>query len=258
MGHSDAARADSQHLCKPVAPWLKICYADFITIVCVAIFAFYVVWGASYSVRMVRWFRTRRLSREHNADPEATLVGTHQTRRGLRSMLHQHTARSPTLSLQRFMHRSANGHGFVPPTDFLHDLPPSSPSASSDSSNGCDSPTVQDDPQFHERLRLARFRFPAQAPLSRTPQLIDIQDAFSTPELGRRGSQWSDDTLDDEDISFNPYWTHKHGSPSKGASFGMLNFEDAKLEEEAVAQRGFKTPPPAYSAGGRSEPPRQT
>ena len=46
------------------------------------------------------------------------------------------------------------------------------------------------------------------------------------------------------DLLFNPYWTHKHGSLAQGQSFGMLNFEDAMSPE--VAEDVPDTPPPTY------------
>ena len=46
------------------------------------------------------------------------------------------------------------------------------------------------------------------------------------------------------DLLFNPYWTHKHGSLAQGQSFGMLNFEDAMSPE--VGEHVPDTPPPTY------------
>ena len=143
------------------------------------------------------------------------------------------------------MHRGGNTHSFVPPTNFLPDLPHPSPSAASDSSDGRDSPCVQNDPVLQERLRMSRFRFPPP-PRSPTPPPIDIEDFFSPLASSPRSHGCSNDTVNDHlgDLLFNPYWTQSQSKLAQGQSFGMLNFEDA-MSVQAQEQIP-NTPPPAY------------
>lgn len=145
-------------------------------------------------------------------------------------------SRSPTLHLQRFIRRSARGCALVPPTFMLPNAPPPSPSGSSDSSGtGSPASAQSRNPELHERLRLARFRFP---PHGQSVRPTDFPDLFSPPpSSSRRNSsncaQTNVDTLNEDDgWVFNQYYRHKHGKSSEGASYGMLNFYDAKLDEE--------------------------
>lgn len=177
---------------------------------------------------------------------------------------------SPTLRLQRFINRSARGHALVPSTMIFHELPPASPSSSSDSS-GSGSPTVAQtrNNELHERPRLARFRFP---PRERAARPVDVPDVFSPPSSScRRDSGYSTRThadtlvdIDDEDSLFNPYCTHKSGKgASDGASFAMLNFLDPRLDEDLVeTPLAYDTSaiptrppsPPADASAGRHGP----
>ncbi|KAI0086968.1 hypothetical protein BDY19DRAFT_957683 [Irpex rosettiformis] len=251
MDHSETPRSGSgKKACRLVASWMNICYVDFITIVCVVIFACYVIWGANYTIRLIKWLR-KKVSGPRTKDPEANLERTGRHRMDPRAFFRRDrdVSHSPTLRLQRFMHRSGDVHGFVPPTDYLPNSPPSSPSAGSDSSDGRNSLHVQNDPVLQERLRMARFCFPSP-PRSPTPPPADVEDFFSPLNASPRSSGCSNDTVGDHlsDLIFNPYWTQKHGQLAQGQSFGMLNFEDAMSPQ--AEERIPDTPPPTYDEAG--------
>ncbi|KAI0344436.1 hypothetical protein BDW22DRAFT_1354462 [Trametopsis cervina] len=250
-------------MCQAIAPWLRICSVDALTIGGLVLVLCYVVWGIDPTVNCVRWLRWKLFTRLGVDDEERLIAGRGarharrpQSQSGMIPVAYKgyiqgnsHSSdatrrhsRSSTVLLQRFMHRSSEGGGFVPPTTFLPDLPHSSPSASSDNSNGFNSPTVLDDAEFNERLRLARFRFPPRSP-PRSRPVEEEDDFFSLGSLSPCESLCSGDLSLDQDLLLNPYWTHKGNNPSEGASFGMLNFEDSKMDEGEDAQR---SPPPSY------------
>ncbi|KAI0772186.1 hypothetical protein BC629DRAFT_1529852 [Irpex lacteus] len=237
---SASAQSNGQHTCRLVASWMKICYVDFITIVCVVIFACYVIWGLNLTIRLVSWVRRKfRGNRITLSDTEANLEGRGNTPRRIGPFFRKY--QRDASRLQRFMH----GPGLVPPTSFLPNLP--------SESNSPQDQVPPHDAQLQERLRMARFCFP-QAPVTASPPPPDAPTNLPLPPFSRPVANTHDPFNDYDhtaDLMFNPFWnshhTHGHGSQS----FGMLNFEDAmsvELEGGSVYEEVERA---ERAAGGR-------
>jgi len=45
--------------CKPLAAWLRLCAIDLITVVTIAVFIWYVVWGVPMTIKFVKWCKSK-------------------------------------------------------------------------------------------------------------------------------------------------------------------------------------------------------
>ncbi|KAI0738110.1 hypothetical protein BC629DRAFT_1567153 [Irpex lacteus] len=198
-------------------------------VVCVVIFACYVIWGLNLTIRLVPGYDGVRGNRITLSDTEANLEGRGNTPRRIGPFFRKY--HRDASRLQRFMH----GPGLVPPTSSFPTYPPRS-------------------------LRMARFCFP-QAPLTASPPpdaVFFSPTTSSSHELPLRRSPPS--TADTHD----PFNDHDHTADSvqpfgivtthttREPSFGMLNFEDA-MSVEVVGESVPESPPPSYEEVERAE-----
>ncbi|OBZ69061.1 hypothetical protein A0H81_11273 [Grifola frondosa] len=65
----DISKSDG---CKPITQWFRLCWADVGTILGVAFFIWYIIWGAPMTVRLFKSYRAKRAARKLDDDLEAS------------------------------------------------------------------------------------------------------------------------------------------------------------------------------------------
>jgi len=56
--------------CKPLAAWLRLCAIDLITVVTIAVFIWYVVWGVPMTIKFVKWCKSKCATQTKVVPPE--------------------------------------------------------------------------------------------------------------------------------------------------------------------------------------------